>query len=138
MSSQIKQFVKNYRECAKDARHRKEPMIPAPLPDFPWQVVGTDLFELRGEQYILVVDYYSRFPEVVRLPSTTSPTVIAVLKSIFARHGIPEIVRSDNGPQFVSREFSMFASSYGFQHITSSPRFPQSNGQAERNVKTVC
>ena len=69
--------------------------------------------------------------------STTSTCTIAALKNIFARHGIPEIVRSDNGPQYSSHEFSDFAKSYQFQHITSSPLFPQSNGQMERSVQTV-
>jgi len=71
------------------------------------------------------------------LSSTTSATVIAALKSTFSRHGILEIVRSDNGPQYSSREFAKFASSHEFNHITSSPRFPQSNGQVERMVQTV-
>ena len=64
-------------------------------------------------------------------------SVISALKSVFSRHGIPEIVRSDNGPQYSSAEFMSFASSYGFQHLTSSPKFPQSNGQAERAVQTI-
>ncbi len=59
------------------------------------------------------------------------------MKGVFARHGIPEIVRSDNGPQYSSHEFASFADSYGFQHLTSSPYFAQSNGQAERMVQTV-
>ena len=84
-----------------------------------------------------MVDYFSRYPEVVQLRSTTSGAVISHLKSVFARHGIPEVVRSDNGPQYASKEFSEFAQSYGFQHITSSPKYPQSNGQAERMVQTV-
>ena len=116
---------------------KREPLLITPLPDYPWQMIGTDLFELSGEHYLLVVDYFSRFPEIAKLASTTSVAVITSLKSIFARHGIPQIVRSDNGPQYVSQEFSMFAKLYGFQHTTSSPRYPQSNGQAERTVKTV-
>ena len=99
-----------------------------------WQVVGTDLFELNKLNYLLVVDYFSRYPEVLQLTSTTSMSVISALKSVFSRHGIPEIVRSDNGPQYSSAEFMSFASSYGFQHLTSSPKFPQSNGQGERAV----
>ena len=69
--------------------------------------------------------------------SFTSFNVIVALKSIFARHGIPEIIRSDNGPQYSSREFAEFATSYGFRHTTSSPRYPQSNGQVERMVQTI-
>ena len=58
-------------------------------------------------------------------------------KSIFARHGIPEQVRSDNGPQFDSAEFSYFAKVWGFKHSTSSPRFQQANGKVERGFRTV-
>ena len=92
---------------------------------------------MEGRAIPHYLDYYSRYPEIAKLSSTTSSAVITVLKSVFARHGIPEVVRSDNGPQYSSKEFSQFASSYGFQHITSSPRYPQSNGQAERIVRIV-
>ncbi len=83
------------------------------------------------------MDYFSRYPEVRELKSTTSKVIIQHLKSLFSHHGIPEILRSDNGPQFSSLEFAKFASTYEFQHTTSSPRFPQSNGQVERFVKTM-
>ena len=134
---QITQLVQNCQICAKQSKPGKEPLVSTILPKFPWQVVGTDLFELNKNNYLLVVDYFLCYPEVVKLISTTSASIISVLKNIFARHGIPEIVRSDNGPQYASAEFMTFASSYGFQHITSSPKFPQSNGQAERCVQTV-
>ena len=133
----IAQLVQNCRECAKQAKNKKEPLITTPLPDYPWQLVGTDLFELDKCHYLLVVDYFSRYPEVVKLSSTTSNHVIAVLKTIFARHGIPEVVRSDNGPQYSSQEFAMFVSRYRFSHITSSPRYAQSNGQVEWMVQTI-
>ena len=66
--------------------------------------------------------------------STTSACTVAALKNIFAWYGIPEIVRSDNGPP---HEFTAFAITYHFQHITSSPLFPQSNGQVERMVQMM-
>lgn len=83
------------------------------------------------------MNYFSRYPEVHELKSTTSGSVIIHLKSTFSRHGIPEVVRSDNGPQFSSLEFARFSNSFEFQHLISSPKFPQSNGQVERMVKTV-
>jgi len=59
------------------------------------------------------------------------------MKSIFARHGIPELCVSDNGPQYSSEEFAEFMRECHCQHITSSPLYPQSNGEAERAVKTI-
>ncbi|UYV83879.1 K02A2.6-like [Cordylochernes scorpioides] len=74
------------------------------------------------------------YPEIARLENMTSASVIVHCKSIFARHGIPLEVRSDNGPQFGSL-FKEFAQDYGFTHVTSSPRYPQSNGFIESFVK---
>lgn len=90
-----------------------------------------------GKTYLLIVDYYSRWPEIRLLDHLTSNTVITRLKSIFATHGIPELVISDNGPQFASHAFQNFAKEFGFTHTTSSPRYPQANGEAERAVQTV-
>ncbi len=79
VTSQIKQMVENCRICAKERVPRRPPLIPTPLPEYPWQVIGTDLFELKGEQYLLVVDYFSRYPEVSKLSSTTSHNIITSL-----------------------------------------------------------
>ena len=112
-------------------------MLATQLPNYPWQRLGTDLFQLNGENYIIVIDYYSRYPEVVKLKGTTSRNIIDILKPIFSIHGIPETGVSDNGPQFSSQEFRDFAKQYEFCHVMSSPLYPQSNGQAERGVQTV-
>ena len=143
LSREIQDSVQQCRVCAwvcawvcRDSK--PEPLIPTPLPDRPWQVVATDLFELKGVDYLIVIDYFSRYVEVAVMTKTTkSSEVIRALKSIFARHGTPEQVRSDNGPQFDSAEFLHFAKEWGFKHTTSSPRFPQSNGEVERGVRTV-
>lgn len=103
----------------------------------PWEKVGTDLFEIDHKMYLLVIDYYSNYPEVVELKSTTSTAIIKHLKSIFSRHGIPQSLVSDNGPQYDSREFKEFVAHYGFKHVTSSPNYPQSNGKAEKGVQIV-
>ena len=84
-----------------------------------------------------MVDYASSYVEIAKLAATTSPDVILHMRSIFARHGIPETVVSDNGPQYASYEFARFASEDGFIHVTSSPRYPQSNGKAERPVQNA-
>ena len=137
LSTELEELVKNCTECCKAQVQRAEPLIPSPLPDLPWQKVATDLFQWEKNWYVLVVDYYSRYIEIALLNRLTSAEVITRLKSIFARHGIPEIVVSDCGKQYMSEEFQEFANNYHFQHSTSSPYYPQSNGEAERAVRTV-
>ena len=100
--------------------------------------MGTDLYDLKSLKYLIMIDYHSRYVEVSPLLSNqTAKETIRALKSVFARHGIPEIVRSDNGPQYSSAEFAKFAKDWGFKHVTSSPKYPQSNGEVERAVQTV-
>lgn len=115
----------------------KEPLQPHDIPNMPWVKIGADLFSWNGQDYLVVVDYTSNYPEVARLEDLSSQTTISHMKSIMSRRGIPRIVVSDNGPQFSGHEFSKFAKNYGFDHTTSSPGFPQSNGRAENAVKTV-
>ncbi|KAI4890200.1 hypothetical protein NFI96_001996, partial [Prochilodus magdalenae] len=114
---------------------RKEPLISTELPSRPWQRVAVDLCEFKKQNYLVVSDYFSRFLEVLHLPTTTSSQVVSRLKATFARYGIPEVLVSDNGPQLASAEMSEFSKSYDFTHVTSSPHFPQSNGHAERAVQ---
>jgi transposase InsO family protein len=115
-------------------------MIASPLPERPWQKIGSvrsDLFHHNGKDYIIAVDYYSRFFEVAPLKNTTSENIVNHLKSFFCHHGIPEIVMSDNGLQFSVATFSKFVDEWGFTHSTSSPYYPQSKGEAERAIKTA-
>ena len=137
LSTQLASLVNECSVCRPLRPVAPKPLLPSDAPNLPWEVLGSDLFEWNGAHYLLVVDYLSRFPEIAQLPETSSSTVISRLKSIFARHGIPKILRSDNGPQYSSTQFAAFAKEYGFAHITSSPNHPQSYGEAERMVKTV-
>lgn len=137
LSQQLNGLVQNCRTCIKERTNHTKPLMPTDLPERPWQKLGADLFTLKGKVYLLVVDYYSRYVEVANLSLTKSADITAHLKSMFAHHGIPKVLVSDNGPQFAARSFSTFAANYEFQHITSSPKFPQSNGEAERAVQTV-
>ena len=137
MTKEIEKYAKRCQICSQFQRPKVEPLCPTELPDKPWLKVGTDLFMWKQATYLLVIDYYSRFIEIAKLSSTTSEGVITHLKSIIARHGIPQTVILDNGPQYASSSFNAFADQYGFQHITSSPRYPQGNGEAERAVQTI-
>ena len=132
------ELVNNCMECReKRPTQRSEPLMPSELPERPWQSLAADLFELKNKHYLVVIDYYSRWIEIKPLyTNCTAPSVTAKMKAIFAVHGIPDIIRSDNGPQFTSNEYIQFAASYGFEIVTSSPHFTQSNGMAERAVQT--
>ena len=114
-------------------------MIFSAVPERPWQVLGTDLFSLNGRPYLLVVDYLSRFIEIsILLASQKASETIRALKSKFARHGIPDISRSDDGPQFVSAEFDELSKDYSFTHVTSSQKLPQPNGNGEPYTDKEC
>ncbi|UYV82860.1 hypothetical protein LAZ67_22001106 [Cordylochernes scorpioides] len=136
ISEEIAETVRKCSVCIQEAVSKHEPLIPTNFPTRPWQKIGMDLFKFENKWYLVVIDYYSRFPEMIQLDRLTASVVVRSCKSIFARHGIPETVVSDNGTQFgAAREFANFARQYGFTHVTSSPRFPQSNGMAEAGVK---
>lgn len=137
INKEIEKTVEHCPICIKERTVTPEPLIPTELPDYPWQKVGMDLFELNKMTYLLVVDYYSRYIEIAHLKNTLAKTVIEHLKNMFSHHGIPEICVSDNGPQFSCKQFKDFAKEYSFTHIPSSPLYPQANGEAERAVKTV-
>lgn len=138
LSAELKNLVMSCHTCQEQRRaQQKEPLISTPLPDRPWKRIGLDLCEHNKNNYLVISDYYSRFLEVLHLPSTTSTQVILRLKATFARFGIPDEVVSDNGPQFSSEEFQELARKLDFSHITSSPHHPQGNGHAERAVQTA-
>ncbi|KAI7790353.1 hypothetical protein IRJ41_020250 [Triplophysa rosa] len=134
----IEQMVSKCQTCLKYRnKQAKEPMIIADQTAEGWEKVGTDLFHFNGKDYLLVIDYYSNYPEIALLGDSTAGKVITHMKSIFARHGIPKVVVSDNGPCYNCKEFEQFAMEYEFQHTTSSPLHPQANGKAERGVQSI-
>lgn len=138
LSAELKNTVMSCHSCQEQKRaQQKEPLISTPLPDRPWKRIALDLCEHNKNNYLVISDYYSRFLEVLHLPSTTSAQVIQRLKATFARFGIPDEVVSDNGPQFSSAEFQELTRQLDFKHITSSPHHPQGNGHAERAVQTA-
>ena len=139
MNKQIEDTVSRCSACLEyQNKPQKEPMIIHPLPSLLWSKVGADLFEYDGLHYLILVDYYSNFIEVAPLNrNLTSRHVIQHVKDNISRYGIMDTLVSDNGPQFASAEFKSFANDYGFEHITSSPLYPKSNGLAEKSVQTV-
>ena len=116
----------------------RETLLPHEVPTRPWQTLGTDLFEFKGENYLIIVDYYSKFLFIEKMPAhCTAKAVVEVTKKLFSEQGIPQKVVSDNGPQFSFSLYTAFAKEWNFLHVTSSPHYPQSNGLVERSVQTV-
>ncbi|XP_048577115.1 uncharacterized protein K02A2.6 [Nematostella vectensis] len=142
ITKDVVNLVKTCESCQKHQRHnQKQPILQLEPPSYPWQKVSSDLFDYKGKTYLLVADQYSKFPIFRKLGSavgsTTSLVVINHLKSIFSEHGIPAQLLSDGGPQYSSKEFEDFVTTYGIEHTLSSPHYAQSNDFGERMVQTV-
>ena len=139
MNNQITNLIQNCYTCEKfQNSNPKETIINHELPSRPWQSIAADFFKFDDKDYLLIVDTFSKYPEIVCLKNdTTSSNVIKNLKNILARHGIPDVLYSDNGPQFISYQFQNFLKDWEITHIRSSPHYPQSNGLIERHIQTI-
>lgn len=115
MNKEIEDMIKNCDSCQRYSnRQSSKPEIWHDIPDQPWHKVGTDLFRLRGKDYLMVVDYHSKFFVFGHLTDTTASTVITCTKHIFSSHNIPKQVICDNGPQFKSQQYKEFATKWDF------------------------
>ncbi|XP_055522565.1 uncharacterized protein K02A2.6-like [Wyeomyia smithii] len=116
----------------------KVPLESWPIPDKPWSRIHIDYAgPVDGFNFLVIVDPYSKWPEVHVTKSTTKKATLKLLNHSFATFGVPETIVSDNGTQFTSQEFQTFCSSQGIRHIRIAPYHPQSNGLAERFVDTL-
>lgn len=138
ISRDIQGIVSTCKHCQESRpTQKREPLITTPLPSRPWESVAADICELNKQNYLIVVDYFSRYIEIAYLKDMSSETIRAKLKNIFARWGCPDELITDNGPQFSGRAFAQFSQEYDFRHITISPHYAQANGEAERAVQTA-
>ena len=110
-------------------------MAGCPLDAYPLHVDYAGPF--LGKMFLVVVDAHSKWPKVAMLSTSSTQKTIDILRSLFARYGLPEQLVSDNGPQFTSKEFEQFARANGIRHIRSAPFHPASNGQVERFIRTM-
>ena len=106
-------------------------------PSAPWQRIHIDFAgPFLGENFLIVVDAHSKWPEVFRMKSITATNTIEKLRQAFAANGLPTEIVSDNGRQFASDEFKQFVKANNIKHIFSPPYHPSTNGEAERFVRT--
>ena len=146
MDADIDEHVKNCVTCMMADKTLKvvtPPLIPVECPKGPWVKAGVDVLGPYqclpgGARYIIVmIDYCSKWPEIKLVREVNTRTVIDFMREIFLREGFPEELVSDNGTQFVSREFQDFMQGSGYKHIKSSLYHPQGNGLVERMNRVI-
>ena len=112
------------------------PLLLWPWSTEPWQRTHVDFAELKSQQFLLVVDSNSKWMEAFPMRSTTADSTIEVLRALFPRYRLPLELVSDNGPQFVTREFQTFLEISCIKYTLCPPYYPSTNGLAERHVQT--
>ena len=127
-------------KCTACQETSRDP-VRAPLhsweqPGQPWKRIDVDFAGPFEGSMWLIVDAHTKWPEVIAMKTTTASKTVAILRSLFARYGIPQQIVSDNGPQFSSEKYRQFCESNGIRHTLVAPYHPSSNGEAERFVQT--
>ena len=135
LDSDIESLTQACTACQQtSALPSRAPLHPWEWPSQPWSQFHLDFAgPFLGHMYL---DAYSKWLDVQPINSITSETTIAKLKDIFATHGIPQKIATDNGTSFISSTFKAFLEQNGVKHICSAFYYPSSNGLAERAVQT--
>lgn len=134
MSNDISELVKECTVCEKFTRNiQKEPLHQDSPPCYPFQRVGIDLYEYAGHDHVVIIDAYSGYVISRQLSEKSARHVIDVLDRVFCDYGYPTQIRCDNVP-FNSSAFDSYANECNIEFVFSSPRYPQSNGLAEKGV----
>ncbi|GFO23693.1 Pol polyprotein [Plakobranchus ocellatus] len=137
LDDDIEAMIKDCENCARVKNNPvATPVFVWSFPTNPWERVHVDFAELEGQKFLILIDTFSKWPEIIPMKLTTAEKTNDVLRQIFARHGLPKTLVSDNGPPFRSEEFESFLKTNGIRHVTSQPYQPATNGSAERLVQT--
>ena len=138
IDKQVEETIRACHPCQfVGPRAKPEPIRSSRLPDGPRQEISIDLFEISNGEHLLVVVDYSYWIEAILLKKTDANHVVRSLEAIFATHGLPQTIRSDNGLPFASKEFEEFLEYLGIEHKKGVPYWPQSNGEVERCNETL-
>ena len=140
MNSLAEQIIGQCFECQVTVKQqRQEPVKSSTIPNKPWETIAIDFGGPYpdGHYQLVAIDKRTRYVEVERVTTTSSKSTIQRLKKMFATHGTPERVESDNGPPFNSNEFAKFAEDEGFHHHKVTPHHARANGEAESFMKML-
>ena len=140
MHHAIKNIRYNCNRCNNIAPSQpKEPIILAKTPEYPFQFICADYFEIKSHHYLVIVDWFSGWIILYHFQSTQlkSNSLINACREIFTNYGAPEEISTDGGPQFIAQAFQQFLQSWNVEHRNSSAHYPQSNGRAELAVKSA-
>ena len=107
--------------CPIASQAPKEPMLNHDIPERPWSLISQDILMWKEKWHLVTTCHYSHWIEIDILPNTLTSTVVELTKAQFARFRVPDLVVTDNGPQFISADYEQFVSEYGFKHVTYSP-----------------
>jgi hypothetical protein len=115
-----------------------EPYLQSPTPEYPFQQVVADFFNLAGHNYLVYADRYTGWNTIFKTPigDADSSSVTRHLRVLFSTFGVPQELATDGGPPFNSYDLKTFLATWGVHHRISSAYYPQSNGRAELAVKT--
>jgi hypothetical protein len=140
MDDMVKQAIQSCEKCQLNTRtDTSTPTETSEPPLKPWEFLSADFYgPLRSGKYLLVIiDQLSHFPICREISSTAAQVVIPTLINLFAEFGVPNKMKTDNGPPFNSKRFSDFAKNEGFHHQKVMPRWAQANGQVERFMRCL-
>ena len=134
----IKEVVCQCEACTQ-FQNAAAPLTRTPTPSHPWQMCARDIFTLEGVHHLVVGNFYSNmiFVRCLSPGQSNANKVVSLLKERFSKHCIPEVLCSDNGPQYTSAQFADFCISWGISQETSSPHYPQSNGFTKACIKSI-
>jgi transposase InsO family protein len=134
--NEVKKYVTQCGEC-QEARpaQRREPMMSFEIPEAPGLVVHGDYFELGANEYLVLVDIFSGWMEVMSANSRRPSELTRLFRVYMTRNGVPKKFHADQGSAFESAEFKNFCKEWGIEFSDNSPKYPRGNGIAEAFVK---
>ena len=141
IDAKVQEIVEKCVPCqAVGQKSPPEPMEITPTPDTPWSSLAMDFYgpiPNTGQYLLVLIDIYSKFPEIEIVNSTEAKACIPKLDKIFATHGIPAKLKSDNGPPFNGKEFENYMTALGIEWKPSTPLWPQGNANVESIMRQI-